>query len=1354
MGVGRKAKNGNPGSEVTMHTFHFDLNHVEHHQNLQLFLKIRGQKHPLHAHTEETLATAAAGNKAAATLLKVKPRALTHYAVAARELFHDNSLTRMQIVGHADESDPNNHLPPLYHVVLVPNLKDHAAYCKRYVVKFGKQVPHVLHAHGIMALAEDDDPWQVLVDAYHLQGPLDVAMYLSGQHPLTMSNKPQVYQAMQKEHVYPLHSSDPDSVNQVNAVQSLNLAIQQQGLPGPSSGFAIVKQAVDTHGTPMTYGFDVGPRKAGDAMLVYDLTDKTNQWVGAPAGGPVRSSRNDPQFKGQTWWVNQGQSNYDLANQPGGATPKRAARSRASEVLLATTTGGIQWQVTPNTSAHGITVDQSSISIDDNNNFKADVFNNFLRTVGGYVQYFTDVELTNPINNPAGWTDRMPIFTKLGFQTDDKKYVSMIPNVDTIMGIPLPTDPTNMQMVWPKEAQAAKLLFGGIGSYNYDTIVWPGFVETGIFQFGIPVLFMAAGAAVTDSQWYKDFIKDTDNIAAAVGVGFSAGSAGFGAYSAVNGLKKGFITFGDILAGVLVSKGFEKLSEYIIEKITASELADSAPFVGWVLRIAAMALDGVEMLVTLGECLSSPAVIELAVTRQMTFNFTLHPDPKHGEAGHPDTAIWPAVADHYRLLVNYKNGTGFEAKGKVPLTSEGGSSNQPIANSFTVPWGGKMQVIAAVYSENGWLCGKYISDWMDAVPDKPVKTGIKAATGNITEILVPLTSDTQYNFFQKVAYDDTQKHYWWGKSKGATAPVETVSSLNPSPIGNNLAQLTGITINRSASVIGYSWQGSGENIPLESGGPNSGQMYVFQNLSVLSDLESRKKFPSFGFKTKPGVAYDVYGGTSNQIGLLNFVLDTRNASIGYLRSVDLFDGSPTFDLDSGKSFGTFTIGDTDAMVVHPNGYIVAANWSAHKLQILPLPEQAVPDASAPAAVVVSGKGLLEGLVLGPKALAISPDGAIYVLESIAERVQSFDIKGNAAPSFPGKTIFTVTNGAAMGPALDQLTTPADLVAAFVAHDATHLFDIDTNLAPELDAGVMTKDILNAFSDHMVYLAYMTDPQGNILPDPKQTAFITVVERGQKWTVTDPSRGDVYTLLAGPNGISVRDTFTDTQVIILQKGTSWQLKDLAGGTSFLLTINGADLAVAPYLSYFVLNPFQEELTYCDLAIESKGYVYVLAYKGDAKKGTIPNTAYVLDVYTPQGVHLFRSPDPSKTTAANMEYVVAEKLAIDLWRNMFALNYEQIAGPGGRTEPSVSQWSPTPPLFDLDKSSAPILNSADMSKIRPLFAPFNITFSASASCKLVQKDMQWSISDPPVNKAYDAVLNYDNGNIEVYNIPMIG
>ncbi len=1337
---------------MSYHTLHFDFNYSENVPNNQMFLKIRGQKIPLKPHCPESLELASKTNKAASTLLKQKPNALTHYVDAPVEHFHANSLTRIMIVGDVDETDPQNHLAPLYHISYMPNLEDHTTYFKKLVNKMGMVTPAALVAHGITSVS-DDDPWQHLVDQYHLKSAHDVALYLAGQHPNTMSNKPQTHLAMLHEHIYPTCKKDPDSIEQVNNITFLTInAIIAQGPPGTDAGFAIIKQAINpTTREKQLYGFDLGDkgktpiRKAGDAVLQYELTKTTIEWLAPAACKPVITSRNDTQFQKQTWNVNQGQSVINNENS-NTATPNR------NNLSAAETGASSNWLVSPNTSTHGITVDQSTIKMEvGTNNFSVDVYNNFLRISGAYVQFFNNSDLTHQINlTSSGWKDK-----GIGaFQTDFKKFVDIIPNVDTIIGIPLPTAPTNLQFVFPVEAQSAKLLFGSMGSYNFDAhIIWPGFLETGIFQFGIPIFFMAAGAAITDSEWYKEFIQDTVELIATQAAKPLGGTEAFGNMGDPDNVADAMNTYGLGIASVLVSKGLESLSEEILARVAASEIADAVPVVGWILRLASMALDAVGLIESGVEIVSSPAVIEVDLKRQMSFNFTLHPDPLHGVAGQSGTAIWPAVADNYRILVNYKNGTSFEAKGDVPLLN-GGPSNQAIQAGFTVPWGGSMQVIAAVYSKNGWLCGKYATDWMDAVPDdiSHPENG-KNSTGNITEILVPLTSDVQYNFKWKMIYDEANGHHWWGTKAGATIPTATQSSLNPGP-GNNIASLTGITINESAFVIGYGWQGTGENVPLENGtSTDYGLMNVFQNLSVLEEPDKYLKFPSFGFKTQPGLVYDVYGGTKSTIGPLNFVMDTRDVKTGYLRQVVLDDNSPTFDLDSKLCYGKFTLGSEDGvfvddMAVHPGGYVVAVNFKLHKMQILQLPEVAIADANAPFAATMSGQGILQGLMQGPIAISISPDGKILILESLNERVQTFDIKGNPAPSFKGKQLFTIANGASMLAELNQKTAPAELIASFINNGATHLFNLDGSLSSVLNAGVMTQSIIDAFSSNKLYLAYLTDSDGKtIKPDPKKTAFITVVTQGKQWNVVDPSRNYTYILSLENGVILVSDQLNNTQIIILTKDTSWQLKDLAGGKSYLLNINAENIDVFEYISYFNVNPNNEPLSYLDVAIESKGYIYVLAYNNDlVTGGNIPNNAYVLDVYTPLGEHLFRTPDAKLSGASNMQYIAAGKIALDIWRNLFSLNYEKLLGPGGRTEPSISQWTPTPPLFDLDLSDAATLDSANISNINSLFAS-KLVLSATAIFTVVHIGQHWKVSDQ--GKVYDILTTTEK--IEVYDIP---
>ena len=85
---------------------------------------------------------------------------------------------------------------------------------------------------------------------------------------------------------------------------------------------------------------------------------------------------------------------------------------------------------------------------------------------------------------------------------------------------------------------------------------------------------------------------------------------------------------------------------------------------------------------------------------------------------------------------------------------------------------------------------------------------------------------------------------------------------------------------------------------------------------------------------------------------------------------------------------------------------------------------------------------------------------------------------------------------------------------------------------------------------------------------------------------------------------------------------------------------------------------------DLSVESQGYLYVLKYLAPAS-GPVLASDYRLDIYNPDGTFL-----------AQVTGLAAASLHVDLWRNVFTLNYEILPG-SGRTEPSVSQWIPSTP-----------------------------------------------------------------------------
>jgi hypothetical protein len=104
--------------------------------------------------------------------------------------------------------------------------------------------------------------------------------------------------------------------------------------------------------------------------------------------------------------------------------------------------------------------------------------------------------------------------------------------------------------------------------------------------------------------------------------------------------------------------------------------------------------------------------------------------------------------------------------------------------------------------------------------------------------------------------------------------------------------------------------------------------------------------------------------------------------------------------------------------------------------------------------------------------------------------------------------------------------------------------------------------------------------------------------------------------------------------------------------------------APYTPYaleLTATPNQAGWEYLDMAVEYGGLIYVLSQN---------NGAYRLDIYQPGQ----SGTAPLCTTTG----INAAKIAVDFWRNLYALNYEVIpvqgGGTPGFTEPSISLWQP--------------------------------------------------------------------------------
>ena len=1182
----------------------------------------------LQPHTPATRAAARRNNAALSLLPAVQEACISHFVEVPEDVFSTERLTHLRVTTPSE--DPAIYLPELLWVSFHLPKAYRLRHLQNRLAKSGDAgVPSTLAAYGVDVLPHGDAEliWRDLGD---FATPLDVAKTLVFHCPELASYDPFTATIVMEDHI----ASNANSL----ALNQLATEISAQG----QNGWNRTTASTDSTGKPMTFGFDLGDRKAGEQVLIYQLTERTIAALRSPIANALRSASDDPRLQGRSWSVQPGVTAF---NQPEG----RAARVRSQR-------GGLQWtleDVTPNS---GLSSYTGSLQF-NGGVLSLDVKNHFLRTLSTYVQFFDTAG--NAIRNPVGWTSASPDDELRPHSSDSKKYLDIISPVDAIMGIPLAGRATGLSIRFPDAAASVRLLFGGLGTSRWDADVDTiGVILTAVFNYAVPTLCLIAGAMVSDTKWFHDLLLDVGIQVAAIAA--SKIALGGSLLDLLRNPVDLLLLFASSIGGILVANGMEKLAEKLAIRIAAAALINGIPVVGWVNVAASIGVTTLLLGVTTAQILSSPATLELHVKRTMDLRVVLTPDPNHGEAGKPETAVWPALSARYQITVQYLGGTYFVKEGAMPRTT----ASTPIDVTFEgLPAGGELRVIAGIHSANGWLCGGWQSETVQALP--PGNGSTLKVGGAIEESLVPLTRDTQYIYKEKIAHDASQGHVW----RTGGLPTATQANLSASNIGMNLSKLVCLTINQPAFQIGYAWRASGQNLPLLGAGttPESGQVYAFQNLSVLAVPESRMKFVNRGMLEQPVVAYDMFtklpasGGAA--ISQRNFYVDARYGRY-HLRQIVLSDGSRTIDLTANKgSWGRFPLEHLDDLVIHPSGYAIGLNTVQSKLMLIQLPEAAQPDDQAPVAHVLSGVGSRMGLLNAPCALSVTPDGRILVLEKYNRRIQAFDTAGNPVPCFDGNQL-AIFPAASLLAALDAGVFSDALQAQFQANKLSHRCDLALAWQETLNRAVMTDALREAFQAEGVLLTHSPERPN----DPSVNARVEVKTAGASWRVIDAGQSRAYAITRGSNALAVFDELRDVTIDVREVGKRWIITDHTSSRAYhLQAINQTQIRVLSYQPFMNLQG-SANTTYLDVAVESMGYIYVLSH---VDKGHAPQD-YMLDVYEPNGAHLTRVAPNGRG-----EPMCAARIVVDLWRNLYALNYETFAGPGGRTEPTVSHWTPTAP-----------------------------------------------------------------------------
>jgi hypothetical protein len=152
---------------------------------------------------------------------------------------------------------------------------------------------------------------------------------------------------------------------------------------------------------------------------------------------------------------------------------------------------------------------------------------------------------------------------------------------------------------------------------------------------------------------------------------------------------------------------------------------------------------------------------------------------------------------------------------------------------------------------------------------------------------------------------------------------------------------------------------------------------------------------------------------------------------------------------------------------------------------------------------------------------------------------------------------------------------------------------------------------------------------------------------------------------------------DQTLLVLEGGNSRIQAFSSGGHP----VKKWPATATPYWIPLYTDSDDIDVTYMAMSIELKGYIYVLLRDGDG--GTAGQ--FRLDVYSPEGTHLFRQCSTIGGQSTGQSSIVAGSMCVDAWRNLYSLNYQMISGPRSNgttpptndTEPSVSIWIPHTP-----------------------------------------------------------------------------
>ncbi|MWC29868.1 hypothetical protein [Paenibacillus sp. MMS18-CY102] len=972
-------------SPLLKHSFHFDLHHIGQEEEYTLQIGLRD--YPLKRHDADSI------RRTKSTQLFygfIPDDNLTHYA---EELELEADLVGLMTVTKKVVVDGQMLDLPVSMSVHIPEtsfrMMHHASSnLAMNGLIHPKLVQYNVDPNRFSSVNGASHPVQLLVQAFSFKEARETAIALLFQHPgLLHLDGSSEHPAWVHEHL----------LNQNPYLQDLALAIYKL-----KENWSAFTKVLDENGEPYK-----DPDDESKFLYTRTLHPTVKAALNGPLSWALKKAQDAKQLEGQMW-----EAQYGITSDSYGAEAEHISQAKPKPLQAdEDKSASVRWGVKGPKTSWGISVGDPVI--DDKGVLNVTGYNRLARHLSAYVEFLNPngerIDLSEEQWKQVLDSTLRSILPEKFFEQfeprQETRFVGTVGPVTTVCGVPvgmLMPDPTHFQLpVLDNRIATVRILWGGLGFNIADLMEDPeircalvGALLTIIVDIIVPVAIFIIGSSAITNKIVKEIMKDKKLVADIIKIGvlIATGKILYDIAHDRNVINAVAPWIGLVLPRLLITK----LGPYLLEKLGESALGK---LLGRILPGADMAMSifsglttAAQLLETTIACLSTQSIYKTDFTRTFDLKINLTPDPS--------THKFPDLATSYRIAVMYDtNVTTPAVEQKYDLA--GPTRSDPFSVKFKdVPAAGKLKIYVFFYAKNGWLAGQGESGgWLEAkgTDGTLLTTNIQIRTNEVR-----LTSDSVYEHKQKIAYHEGVP-VW---EATAQAPKQTVKNASADPEKAIDVQNGHITTTQRPAMVGYGWKATGLHLPADRpDAPISDQaMYTVQNLSTLQEPSRSHWHPEVGFSQPSGIVYDVasYEDATGR----NFYVDSSNGTYdGYknarggfhLRKLVLqHDQKP--QTDSKQSWGRF-ISPLDRFVVHPQGYVIGINYTINKLEILQLPAAPSDDEKATFAVPASGEGFREGLINGPRGIGTALDGRILILESINNRVQSFDIHGNPVKSF-------------------------------------------------------------------------------------------------------------------------------------------------------------------------------------------------------------------------------------------------------------------------------------------------------------------------------------------------------------------